>query len=270
MTLRNRFPSATPDDFAWSDGPPMVGKHAYCPTCARDDVQVFGAPVSRCADAGLWRLACGQHRVLLDSVVGAPPRARYRKSSAREVYVSTIPAVGAPPFALAFERAIVRAQAGNDVGPAWQVRDPSRFIAQSVELASLMLVQRRPGPALSAAASLLGDDRLFALSNGEPEYDGNLIRRFSSYARVRAFAAASLLMLTRQAARRFDVATWAKRHAPFSRPLLIALAPWEVAAEAWGRRNLERVLELAAGWPAPIAGAARAACTERLRMMGAL
>lgn len=133
-----------------------------------------------------------------------------------------------------------------------------------------MLVQRRPGPALSAGASLLGDDRLFALSYGEREYDGALIRRFSSYARVRAFAAASLLMLTPQAARRFDVETWAKRHAPFSRPLLIALAPWQVAAEAWGRRTLERVFELAGGWPAPIADAARTACTERLRLMGAL
>jgi hypothetical protein len=177
----------------------------------------------------------------------------------------------APVFVLLFERAVARALEGRSPGVLWQVRDPGQFLNLSVELASLVLVQRRPAASVhSAASALLGDDALTADEHGDATYDVDLIRRVASYARVRAFAATALLMLTRKAALRLGVLEWAKRFAPFSRPLLIVLDPWSVAAEAWGRRTLEKVVELTAKWPASIKGEARAAERERLRLMGAL
>lgn len=270
MTLQRRFPSASPDDFAWSHGSAFVGRHAFCPACAREELKSFGAPVSRCADAGLWRLACGKHGVYLVSVNGPPVGPEFRSRRHRPV-TATPAARAAPPFARAFERAVVRAQVGADVGPAWRVRAPVLFLSLSLQLASLMLVQRRPGQEPpSAAAILLGDDVLRGGQYGAAEYNINLIRSVASYARVRAFSAAALLMLTQVGARRLRVATWAKQHSPFNHPLLIAAAPWEVAADAWGRKTLECVAEMAPTWPWSIAHDARIAVRRRLRLMGAV
>lgn len=90
----------------------------------------------------------------------------------------------------------------------------------------------------------------------------------SSYARVRAFSAAALLLLTLAGAIRLNVVQWAQRHAPFSRPQLYAEAPWKVAADAWSRRTLETVLELAATWPPAVAETARAVVERRLKFVG--
>jgi hypothetical protein len=273
MTLSVRFPDAKPTDFAWSAGPAFAGRHAFCPACAREDAAPYGGAIARCLDAGLWRLACHRHRVFLESVRDARDVYASRRIGRRDVRVPRLPMgdpVQAPFFALIFEAAAARAARGVHLGPLWSVREPAAFLDLACTLGGLMLVQRRPGQdSQSAAATFLGDNMLTQAPHGAADYEPDLIRKVASYARVRGFAAAALLLLSPAGLARLRISDWAKRNVPYSSPFLLSVAPWEVAAETWGRRTLERVFELASGWPSPISTEAQNACRRRLRLMGA-
>lgn len=272
MTLSVRYPASRRADFAWSVGPVFAGRHAFCPACARAGDARHRAPISRLDDAGLWRVTCLRHGVYLDSVRGPgdiySERSAGRHSRLRHTLARGEP-TPAPNFATAFDRAALRACGRRRPGGLWKVKDPANFLRTSALLASLMLVERRPGAGVESAMAALLGARPFAMPGmSAAVYEPNLIRRAPTFLRVRAFAAAALLLLKQRAAIRLGLPAWVIANLPFDRPENFLLDPWRVAAEAWSRPTLWRAFRLGRHLPSQLCWEVRRESARRLRLVG--
>lgn len=272
MTLANQRPGASRSDFARALGSQFPGCHAFCPICAQADQTRHGETILRMRDAGVWRLACVEHHCLLDSIEDErqiTPAERPSERSWRSGRIgSGRPAIRAPAFALAFERALARAGTGRALGPAWRVREPDAFLRIARELVNLVLVQRRPGRvAPSAALLLLGEKDLSKPAYGAPSYDPDLMARLPVWPRIRGLMAAALLLLNASGAHRLGVTAWASSRGIWG-PSDVAVSPWPVAAGAWALTTLQMAEKLADDWPIALRAMAQAEVRRRLILIG--
>lgn len=267
MTLDRRFPGSVRADFARSAGPIFPGCHAFCPLCGGRDVAMYGHVILRARNAGLWRLACSEHRCLLDSIEDegeiTPPR-NGRECVWRDgrIRPGRRPAA-APPVALAFERAIERAGQQRDPGPLWLERDPDRFRSAAITLTNWVLVLRRGGigDAPSPAWALLGGRMPRLWGRGVNAFDEDLLHRLPTWLRARAVTACARLLLRPPATGRLGEEVW---WVPSGAQRDHFGEPWTVATAVVGRAQLETIWEASAAWSAPLRTAIRKVVARRL------
>jgi hypothetical protein len=271
MALDKRYPGAARTDFARSDGVAFPGCHAFCPICARRDLEVYGHVVLRARNAGFWRLTCGEHRCLLDSVESedeiTPHRRIYDRGWLDGRIRAARPASAAAPVALAFERAIFRASSGRSPGLMWLERDPAGFKAAAIFLATQVLLVRRDGagPGPSPAWALLGARMPDVHGKGMDRWDESFIRRAPSWLRVRAMTACARLLLEPRAAPYLGEAFWWTP--PGARREHLGTA-WSVASGAMTRTQMEALRRVSEGWSSSLKAAASAAIDPRLAALG--
>lgn len=271
MTLDRRYPGTTRSDFARSDGVAFPGCHAFCPLCARRDLEVYGHVVLRARNAGFWRLACGEHRCLLDSVESEDEITPHRRLYDRRWLDGRIraarPAAAAPPAALAFERAIRRVVSERSPGPLWLEQDPSRFKAAAIFLVTQVLLVRRDGagPGPSPAWALLGARMPDMHGKGIDRWDESFIRRAPSWLRVRAMTACARLLLRPCAAPDLGEPFW---WAPPGARREHCGPAWLAASGAMTRTQMEQVRRVSEGWSSSLRSAVSAAIEPRLASLG--
>ena len=270
MTLSAAAPAATRADFALAAARTFPACHAYCALCGLEDREQHGEAIIRQRDAGLWRLACVEHGVLLDGVddeseVTPAPRSPRSPYQDGRLWLGREP-IYAPAFALAFERAALAAVQGQAPGVFWSVQEPRQFIEIARALAGLSLVQRRSGAVVeTAAGALLGGNEI--AQRGSEHFDPLAIDRVATRTRIRALLAASLLLISPQGAEHLRVLEWPPlRRLSAWRP--VPVTPWEAAGAAWNRITLEMVGDIAADWPDGLRAAANDVIGARLASMG--
>ncbi len=270
MTLSFGAPAAVRGDFALAAARTFPGCHAYCPACGGADRRRHGEAILRRRDAGLWRVACATHAVLLDGVddeAEITPAQRRPRSAHQDgrLWLGREP-TQAPAFALAFERGALAAAHGQPPGEIWSVNESTHFLAIARALASLALVQRRTGGVVeTAAGALLGGNE--SAQRGTDGFDPHSIDKVATRTRIRALLAASLLMLSPEGAEQMQVMEWsplrrlsAWRRAP--------VTPWAAAGAAWNRTTLELIGKIASDWPRELRHAAYELVETRLKTMG--
>ena len=271
MTLDRRYPGTTRSDFARSDGAAFPGCHAFCPLCARRDLEVYGHVVLRARNAGFWRLACGEHRCLLGSVEREDEITPHRRLHDRGWLDGRIraarPASAAPPVALAFERAIRRVVSDRSPGPLWLEQDPSSFKAAAIFLATQVLLVRRDGagPGPSPAWALLGARMPDVHGKGIDRWDESFIRRAPSWLRVRAITACARLLLRPRATADLAEAFW---WAPPGAAREHCGPAWLAASGAMTRSQMEEVCRVSEGWSSSLRSIVSAAIEPRLASLG--
>jgi len=271
MALDRRYPGTTRSDFARSDGVAFPGCHAFCPICARRDLEDYGHVVLRARNAGFWRLTCGEHRCLLDSVESENEITSHRRIYDRAWLDGRIrsarPASAAPPVALAFERAIRRADSGRTPGPLWLERDPVGFKAAAIFLATQVLLVRRDGagPGPSPAWALLGARMPDVHGKGIDRWDESFIRRAPTWLRVRAMTACARLLLGQSAGAHLGEAFW---WSPLGVRREHRGTAWSAASGAMTRTQLEEVRRVSESWSSSLQSAVRAAIEPRLASLG--
>ncbi|MBI1683611.1 TniQ family protein [Caulobacter hibisci] len=252
-TLSHRVPKAQRTDFAMASGQVFPGCHAYCPGCGVRDREDHGEAVQRQANAGLWRIACPEHGLLLDGVddeAELEPAPRRHSRPWLEGRLPVARSRRAPAFVFAFERAVRAARAGRRTGRFWMIEAPEEFLALARTIANLALVRAEYGVRGECAAAALVGGRL-ALRIGVDFFDPQCLDRVSTRARVHALTATAMLMLSPSGVTRLDVAGW-----PPLQPLLESRRPpktaWEAAGAAWDWDVVELLLPLAGDWPAEL------------------
>lgn len=252
MTLQAYRPGSERDWFALSEAN-FAGGHAFCPQCAREQDPRRGDTVLLGRDAGLWRIACPQHGVLLDGVLGlkqvSPRRQRSGHSLSGAIGVGGPPVPAASLF-LAFQRTAERAQLGHDPGAGWLVRDPGEFIRVATELAPLVLI--RNCSRQSAVSAMLGWALHRADWFGDEFLDRDWLARMPAPIRVKALCAVALLISATALPERRAFTSWLPGVGDPWLKLCLSRHPWAAAASAWRPHERQLVREMSATWPDPL------------------
>lgn len=249
MTISYQVPSARRPDFAMALGP-VPGCQAYCPECGAYDRAEHGEAVQRIGNAGRWRMACGEHGLLLDGVRDEKeltPSSRRPDRSWLEGRLPVHLRSNAPLFVFAFERALRAAEAGRVPSGLWSVREASGFVEIAQLVASTALLRQPYGRRLESAAGALFEGPK-ASQIGIDLFDPKAIDRVCARSRVRALMAAALLMLSPHGADRLGVDTWPRLRV-ISDWRRRAETAWEAAMAPWHWSTIEVLLSHAGKWP---------------------
>lgn len=234
---------------------------------------MYGQPILRASNAGLWRLACSTHRCFLDSVESeteVTPSKKFRREAWKNGRIGRgRPPSAAAPIVFAFERAMAQATRGKALSSAWWVRDPDQFLDMADFLTSLAVVQRRGGSQLgpTPAWALLGAREPNLFGQGGSKYEPYIHHRISGWLRVRAMTAAARLLLDPSQGRRLGEDMW---WAPYGTWPHFVGTPWMLATSAMSRSSLELVWQRSSAWPKGLRSHVRTVLEQRFTSIGAL
>ena len=268
MTISHQDPSAKRADFAMALGSVFPGCQAYCPACGANDRAKHGEAAQRIGNAGRWRMACGEHGLLLDGVRDEKeltPSSRRPDRSWLEGRLPVHLRSSAPLFVFAFERTLRAAEAGRAPGGLWGVREASGFVEIARLIGSLALLRQPYGQRSESAAGALFEGPK-ATQIGMDFFDPTAIDRVCARSRVRALMAAALLMLSPNGADRLGVGSWARLQviSDWRRP---AGTTWEAAMTPWHWATMEVLLAYIGEWPRRLRAHIEALVLPRMKFL---
>lgn len=250
MTLSCREPISSREQFAMASGTCFPGCHAYCPRCGLRDRVTHLEAVQRHENAGRWRMACREHRLLLDGVDTEDELTPASRRPKRVWLDGRLPVgreMEAPNFVFAFERAIGIAERGARVSNSWAVSTPDAFVKIARLIANFALLRHQLCGRRESAAGALFEGRLSSRI-GVDVFDPEVIDRASTRVRVRALTVTALLMLSPTGATKFCVADWPPLQS-LCEWRLPTYTPWEAAMAPWRWGVLDQLIEFSAGLP---------------------
>lgn len=240
MTLRASFPEARRDWFAWSTRP-FPGCHAFCPRCGEGDMRSYGAVIQRVENAGVWKLACGEHACLLDGVRerrNVEPWKRGEPGGWARGKIAPTSSSRAPSFALAFQETAEAALRGFPPSARWLVREPEVFLALASQLADLILRTIQFGFSRTSGLDLLVGHVWSEAPNYGAEFVApKCLDRLPATERTRTLVGVALLMMCpiEWPTSAFDEwFGWGKGYRDANR----SWRPWVRVTEAWGLQEI--------------------------------
>jgi hypothetical protein len=246
MTLSAGNPHANREHFALAQRP-FPGCHAFCPVCAVDDIQEYGAVIQRAKNAWVWSAACVGHRCMLDGVGGpADVTPRWSRTAAWEdgAIAPVSHVTPAPAFLVEFQSAAQDASRGLAPDERWLIRDPALFMHAVSSFVDLIMLKAPHNPYSSGLGQLVGHAWPKTRTLGETSWSTDWIGRLPTPERVRALAGVGSLLADPSGGLSGSLAAWFGGEA---NP-----RPWGRVGGEWGPGQLMAARNFMSAWPDPL------------------
>ena len=246
MTLSAANPHANREHFALAQSP-FPGCHAFCPVCALEDIEAYGAVIQRAENAWVWSAACVQHGCMLDGVArpaDVTPR-RSRTAAWEDGSITPVSrAMPAPAFLVVLQSTAQDASRGVTPDERWLIRDPEMFLRAIRRCIDLLMLKAPHNAYSSGLGQLVGHVWPQTRTMGETSWRADWLGRLPTPERVRALAGVASLLADPSGGLSASLATWLGGDA--------STRPWGRVGVEWGPSQLITARNFVAAWPNPL------------------
>jgi TniQ len=246
MTLSTEYRRANREHFALSQRP-FPGCHAFCPVCALDDIEAYGAVIQRAENAWVWSAACVTHGCMLDGVGGpadVTPRCSRTATWEDGVIAPVSHVTPAPAFLIELQSAAQAASRGVAPDERWLIHDPALFLRAISRVVDLIMLKAPHDPHSSGLGQLVGHVWPQTRTMGETSWSADWIGRLPTPERVQALAGVASLLADPSAGLSAPLTAWFGGN-PNPRP-------WGRVGGEWGPGQLIAARNFIAAWPNPL------------------